>query len=153
MMTIIAKLRPPQPAKWVLYPIAARPVRCKNYPTYMRLSPGVFRLSQPYWSPSARALRLGALGLSRRAGRASFSAPELGSGAARPEEAVFQGPGYSGSALGRLSTIHRFRIRSWVLWVVVNLRRQAGKLRAWVWPRCLWSSIRPKSRLRKVAMT
>jgi alpha-tubulin suppressor-like RCC1 family protein len=39
MMTIIAKLRPPQPAKWVLYPIAARPVRCKNYPTYMRLSP------------------------------------------------------------------------------------------------------------------
>jgi hypothetical protein len=51
--------------------------------------PGVFRLTCPYWFPSARALKLGTNGLSRRAGRASFSAPELRPWAARPEETVF----------------------------------------------------------------
>jgi len=56
---------------------------------YLGMDAGVFRLTCPYWLLSARALKLGANGLSRRAGRASFSAPELRPWAARPEETVF----------------------------------------------------------------
>ena len=55
----------------------------------LKTDAGVFHLTCPYWFPSVRALKLGANGLSRRAGRANFSAPELRPWAARPEETVF----------------------------------------------------------------
>jgi ATP-dependent Clp protease ATP-binding subunit ClpB len=43
---------------------------------YISTEPGVFRLSNPYWSANARALILQPLGPSRRAGSVRFTAPD-----------------------------------------------------------------------------
>jgi hypothetical protein len=45
---------------------------------------GTFRLSYPYWSTDALALKLLALRLIRRAGRVKFTAPGFSPEAARP---------------------------------------------------------------------
>ena len=60
-------------------------------------------------------------------------------------------PGCGGHGGWRLSAHYLFRVMSWIFWGLVSLRRQPGKVRAWVLPRCRSNSKRPKTKLRRVA--